>query len=185
MLLYIALALFVNVSPLTFSIKGKQQSCFYDELEAGEELTGNFQVVSGGNRRIHFRITDPNGSVVTEFNNSKENRFSFNAPVGGVYKECVTNPTNSISKKVSVVADVVKKDDFDKQSLQGSMDSLQETLSSITREQNYIKQKEQIARNASQQTQSKVILWSVIQILVVLSATAGQFFFFTRIFRKK
>ncbi|KAH7825918.1 putative p24 complex component [Monocercomonoides exilis] len=175
---------FSTLHALTFTVPAGQEMCFFEELEKDETMKGHFQVVRGGDRIIHFQIIDPKSEKVAEFKDSTDQRFSFVSQHEGIYKLCASNPSSFASKQFSLVTESVQRSTTDRQSLKGSLESLQSTLNGILTEQNYIKQREIITRDTTESTNSNVLWWSLAQIGVVIITTIIQYFLFKRIFKK-
>jgi hypothetical protein len=56
MLFAIMSAIFSIIHPLTFTINGGSEICFFEELEKDQRLKGGIQVVKGGDRKLTLNV---------------------------------------------------------------------------------------------------------------------------------
>jgi len=62
---------------------------------------------------------------------------------------------------------------------------LSEAIRTIDQEQAYIKMRERVHRNTSESTNSRVIWWSVFEVILLLSMSLLQVFYLRKIFEIK
>ncbi|KZZ95800.1 endosomal cargo receptor (Erp5) [Ascosphaera apis ARSEF 7405] len=192
--------LFSTTNALYFYVQDKQPKCFYEELPKDTLVSGTYkaEVLRPGS---NVYGPDPNLittlTVVETFDNdhrvvyqkgSDSGKYTFAAADSGQHKFCFTVDSQgtqaggwlSGSHPIKFSTDIVigetsKIESEDKTKLEEMTQRVQQLhsrLQDIRREQIFQREREAMFRDQSEATNSRVVRWIVIQI-VVLSATCA------------
>lgn len=91
-------------------LEANEEACFYEDLRLNGKMGVTFEVGSGGNLDIDFRITGPNGKNLHEGFREQSNTFTFLAQEEGRHTYCFSNKM-SIRAKKTVTFTAVAVDD--------------------------------------------------------------------------
>ncbi|EFA77616.1 emp24/gp25L/p24 family protein [Heterostelium album PN500] len=184
----------VNVNALTMQIEPKTQECFYEYVENGKTSIILYQVIRGGLLDIDVRIYDPQGNTIfsrLHFDTTMKGRQSFTAATSGAYKLCFNNEMSRFTAKV--VTFTWSFEDADNSFVKGdalspmeqSVQKIERVLQSIVMEQKRMRFREQTNRDTSENTNARVVRWTIIQVLVLVSMGVGQIWYLRRWFDSK
>ncbi|ELP86143.1 transmembrane emp24 domain containing protein 2 precursor, putative [Entamoeba invadens IP1] len=96
------LLLISAVSGFTTEIAGGKEECFMEKLDKGAHIAIYYQVVEGGNNDIDFNMYNPNGEIFVGEKQQSSGMIDKEAPVGGVYKVCLSNKFSSFGSARTV-----------------------------------------------------------------------------------
>jgi len=86
-------------SGFVIQLEANDESCFYEDLMNNDKMGVTFEVGTGGNLDIDFRITGPGGRNVYEGLREKSNTYTFLAEESGRYTYCFSNKMSIRAKK--------------------------------------------------------------------------------------
>ncbi|KAF1839251.1 hypothetical protein BDW02DRAFT_564234 [Decorospora gaudefroyi] len=198
--LLLAAALAVPSQALHFFMDGAVQKCFYEELpkdtlvvghyhaEVWEDATKTYQTKPDVGVFVTVEETFDNNHRIIAQRGSSESRFTFSAADSGQHRICVT-PQNvpsggggwlgsGVHGTVRFTLDMaigetsrIESTDKDKvQTLVQKVKDLNSRLQDVRREQVFQREREAEFRDQSEHTNSRVVRWTLIQ-LVVLGVT--------------
>ncbi|KAM9741023.1 transmembrane emp24 domain-containing protein 11 [Menidia menidia] len=173
-----------------FELGERDEKCIIEEIPENTLVTANFFLEPWNLEKVshspHLGVTasvrDPNQEIVVSKRFGKFAKFSFTSHASGQHYLCFQ--TNST--RFSVFAGERMKLHLDVQMGEHSMDptddrtkdnlkSLEYSLSHlvgqmmyITRQQEYQREKEEVFRQISEETNSKVLWWAVLQTSILL-----------------
>ncbi|EGG14955.1 emp24/gp25L/p24 family protein [Cavenderia fasciculata] len=191
----IVLACFSSTSDaLTQQIEPKSQECYFEFIESGKTSLILYQVIRGGLLDIDFRLFDPRGNTLVSrlhFDTTMKGRQTFTAAESGAYKLCFNNEMSRFTPKVVTFTwtledsdkDFVKSDTLNP--MEQSIHKIERTLQSISVEQKKLRYREQTNRDTSENTNGRVIWYSIIQVFVLISMGIGQIWYLRRWFDNK
>ncbi|KAH9881249.1 hypothetical protein J1614_001745 [Plenodomus biglobosus] len=196
----LAAALAVPAHGLHFFIEGAMQKCFFEELpkdtlvvghyhaETWDDATKAYKTKAEVNVFVTVEETFDNNHRIVAQRGSAEGKFTFSAADSGQHRICVT-PQNvpsasggwlgtGIHGTVKFTLDMaigetsrIESTDKDKvETLVQKVKDLNSRLQDIRREQVFQREREAEFRDQSEHTNSRVVRWTIIQ-LVILGVT--------------
>ncbi|OLL22424.1 putative membrane protein [Neolecta irregularis DAH-3] len=208
MLLISLSALFLPVTSLYFYLEGSDKRCFLEELPKDTLMTGKIRAEEYNSDQNAYVVNPQLGIQITvdeTFDNDhrvvnqraqSEGRFTFTAAESGEHRICFqTNAGGGwfTSSHVKLHLDLAtgdtssidsKSDEKYKDLLQRISD-LNSRLHDIRREQLFQRDREADFRNISENVNTRVIRWTVIQFLVLGATCAWQLSHLTTFFTKQ
>eukprot|EP00736_Rhodelphis_marinus_P010061 Rmarinus@m.27857 len=181
-------------SALTFDVKAGTEECFFEDVsKQGIKLGGMFQVAEGGELDIDFQVTDPDGNVVYSAEKEKEGKFAATSTSPGSYSFCFSNKMSKFTAKaVSFYVTVGSQFESEEvakaehlSTLESSIANLAEGLTAIQSEQKYMRMRERVHQQSSQQTNMRVLILSVVEALVLVGVSVAQIYYLRRFFEVK
>lgn len=140
--------LFLFSSPslaVTFDVKASNEQCFFERTTPGQKIHASFEVVSGGNREIDFKVIDSKSDLVYEVKKKKDGTLQFYSLNTGTYTFCFSNQAARLTDKIVAFNLFVDEARFKEerqgtvQPLEASLSSLQEGLQSVEHAQSNVK----------------------------------------------
>ncbi|ODQ60248.1 hypothetical protein WICANDRAFT_31332 [Wickerhamomyces anomalus NRRL Y-366-8] len=190
----LALVLIVQLaSALHFYTVPGETRCFYEELTKGTVVIGKFDAYvnsrgdayeAASNLKLAITVdeTFDNDHRVVSQKSSSSGDFTFSALDSGEHKFCITPSYVDKRTKVRVFFDLVlagaetidSKRQDEVSVLTNKVKQLSNKVQEIQREQKLMREREALFRDQSESTNSKVVRWSVIQLIVLLGTCAWQ-----------
>jgi len=184
--------LLASASALTFNVDPSKEECLYDEIQSGTKVSGSFQVSTGGFLDIDCKVSGPDERSIYAVKKETEGRFTFIAHESGVYKFCFSNVMSTVTPKTvsfSLVVGEPNKSQVAKSEhvtpLEKSVLALSEGLAQIQAEQEYMRMRERAHRNTSESTNTRVLVWSLLEAGALVAMCAVQIFYLRRFFETK
>jgi len=147
---------------------------------------------------IKVNVQDPETRVILTREMNLDARFAFTSQIGGEHKICLQLNTSSwfgSKQKVNLHLDIetgVKATDWEQIAKQEELSEIEITvrrlndrLKEVRSEQNYQRNREMVFRNTSESTNSRVMWWSIIQTLILLSTGLWQISHLRNFFKTK
>lgn len=194
----VALCLLVcNVHALHFYLKTGETRCFYEDLQSDTLVVGKLDAYEFDERVLDYYKNDnlklkitidetfDNDHRVVDQTSSPSGDLTFTSVDSGEHKICLT-PIYSDGTKGKVhriffdIAIGSASDYVDSKSsrkvdgLTLQIQNLNRKLQEIHLEQETIREREAFFRNQSETTNSRVVWWSIIQLVVLVSTCAYQ-----------
>lgn len=194
----VTLLLLVQLSTaFHFYLKTGESKCFYEDLEKDTLVVGRIEAFEkwdnsdeySRNPNLKVQITvdetfDNNHRVVDQ-RSAPSGEFTFTSVDSGEHKFCLTPRYNdgSSGKTHRIFFDVAVGSSYDyvdskstKQvgSLTAQIHDLNKKLSSIHFEQEHLREREAKFRDSSESTNSHVVKWSIVQVLVLVGTCVYQ-----------
>lgn len=180
-----ASAFFVNID-------AHAEECFFERVTAGQKLGLAFEVAEGGFLDIDLRITSPDGNAIHEGERESSGRYTFPAAMDGMYTYCFSNKMSTMTPKIVMFTmEVTEKDEKSTHEgaestgdtkLEDMIKELSAALSGVKHEQDYMEVRERIHRSINDNTNSRVVMWSFFEAVVLVSMTVGQVFYLKQFF---
>uniref|UniRef100_A0A665VZH8 Transmembrane emp24 domain-containing protein 11-like n=1 Tax=Echeneis naucrates TaxID=173247 RepID=A0A665VZH8_ECHNA len=177
-----------------FDLGEQEEKCIIEEVPEDMLVTGEswrWKSLSS-THSPHFGVTvsvrDPNQEVVMSKRYGKFGKFTFTAHASGQHFLCFqTNSTRFAvfaGERLKLHLDVqmgehtidrnTDKTKDNMVTLENSLSHLIDQMMYITRQQEYQREKEEVFRQISEDTNSKVLWWAVVQTLTLLSVGFWQ-----------
>ncbi|XP_063933854.1 transmembrane emp24 domain-containing protein A-like isoform X1 [Zophobas morio] len=179
---------------LTFELKKNRELCFFEPAKKNESVSFDWYSISDeeeDENSITTRLIDPTGQ--TEVFHSEISTQEKRVNQEGVYEICFLLTR---LKNVWLSLDIFKEEDsnfFEDNKKSGEaifeigqlyMQSLYNHLSQALRTLNYLRNRELHHRDIAESTANRVVLWSLVECLVLLSVAGVQVYLVRRMFSK-
>lgn len=199
-IIFLFTLLLQSVNSLYFFLEGNQQKCFMEEISKGTVINGNYRTEEYDEKSHSFRenpsssvlitideIFD-NGHRVLNQRSSSYGRFIFTAADSGDHLICFMATTKNWFSKENTklfldmkfadsAFDNTQKEEAEREKLSDiamKIRDLNSKISGIKREQQYQREHEVEFRNQSEETNSRVVYWSIIQFVIIVATCYWQ-----------
>ncbi|KAK7870942.1 hypothetical protein R5R35_012162 [Gryllus longicercus] len=185
-----------NVNSYFITVDAHAEECFFDKVETGTKMGLMFEIAEGGFLDIDVKIIGPDGKVIYQGERETSGKYTFAAHMGGVYTYCFSNKMSTMTPKVvmfnmdigeapskdqdAAQAGATGQDDHNK--LQDMIKELSTTLTGVKHEQEYMQVRDRIHRSINESTNSRVVMWSFFEALVLVAMIMGQVHYLKRFF---
>nr|XP_023017266.1 transmembrane emp24 domain-containing protein 7 [Leptinotarsa decemlineata] len=193
-ILFFGLMQYSLSTELTFELPDSAKDCFYEEINKNTSCTLEFQVVTGGQYDVDVILEDPKGNILYKQVKMQFDSHTFVAQTSGIYKVCFSNEFSTFSHKLVYM-------DFqvgDEQPLPGmgehatvltqlesSAQEIHKSLSSILDYQTHHRLREAQGRKRAEDLNERVLYWSIVETLAILTIAFGQVFILKNFFTDK
>jgi p24 family protein beta-1 len=175
------------------TIDAHSEECYFDRAVAGTKLGLMFEVVEGGFLDIDVKITGPDNKVIYQGDRETNGKYTFATHMDGIYKYCFSNKMSTMTPKIIMFSMDVAEASPDNNNHGGNMTAdhnkleemvteLSNALTGVKHEQEYMEVRERIHRAINDNTNSRVVMWSFFEALVLLTMTIGQVYYLKRFF---
>ncbi|KAJ8984149.1 hypothetical protein NQ317_017800 [Molorchus minor] len=171
------------------TVDAHAEECFFERVEAGTKMGLTFEISEGGFLDIDTRITGPDGKNIYERERETSGKCTFAAHAPGIYTFCFSNKMSTMTPKVvmfhMIVGEPPKAEEHDgetKNKLEEMIRELSASLSGVKQEQEYMQVRDRIHRSINESTNSRVVMWSFFEALILVAMTVGQVFYLKRFF---
>jgi hypothetical protein len=174
------------------TVDAHAEECFFEKVEQGTKLGLMFEISEGGFLDIDVKITGPDAKVIYQGERETSGKYTFSAHMPGVYTYCFSNQMSTMTPKVVMFnMDVgeAPKHEASKDDEEPNHDKIEEMIKQLTtsltgvrHEQEYMGVRDRIHRAINESTNSRVVMWSVFEAVVLVSMTIGQVYYLKRFF---
>ncbi|CAK1541616.1 unnamed protein product [Leptosia nina] len=176
----------------TITVDAHAEECFFENVEADTKMGLTFEIAEGGFLDIDVKIVGPDGAIVYKGERESSGMYTFAAPTSGRYTYCFSNQMSTMTPKVVMfnfeVGDAPTKktgekdDEANHNKLEDMIKELGTTLKTVKHEQEYMQVRDRIHRDINENTNSRVVMWSIFEACVLLLMTCGQVYYLKRFF---
>lgn len=172
---------------------GHENECFHERVPIGVKLGFSFEVIDGGFYDVDIQIKDPSGTIVHQDERSSHGKITIEANIEGPYSFCFSNSRSSQSPKM-IIFDIDRSDSISKSKdsegdkddetnkIVGMVESLLLATISSRHDVRYLTARDRVHRKINEATNSRIVWWSGIEFLLLLSVTLGQVWYLKRFF---
>ncbi|CAK6971696.1 transmembrane emp24 domain-containing protein 11 [Scomber scombrus] len=179
-----------------FDLGEQEEKCIIEEIPEDTLVTGYFLLepwdLTASTHSPHLGVTvtvrDPNHEILMTKRYGKFSKFTFTAHASGQHYLCFQTNSTRFSvfagEKLKLHLDVqmgehsidpnVDRTKHNMESLETNLNHLIDQMMHITRQQEYQREKEETFRQISEDTNSKVLWWAVVQTSILLSVGFWQ-----------
>lgn len=191
-------SVFMATEGYFITIDAHAEECFFEKVTTGTKLGLAFEVAEGGFLDIDIKIYSPDGKIIHEGERESNGRYTFPASMDGVYTYCFSNKMSTMTPKIVMFSmDVgvteekthgetaegaAEGGDGSNKNMEDMIRELSTALSGVKHEQDYMEVRERIHRSINDNTNSRVVLWSVFEALVLVAMTIGQVYYLKQFF---
>ncbi|KAF5281679.1 hypothetical protein FQR65_LT14609 [Abscondita terminalis] len=173
------------------TVDAHAEECFFDKVEDGTKMSLTFEIAEGGFLDIDVRIIGPDGEVMHKFDRETSGKYTFAAHTPGVYTYCFSNKMSTMTPKVVMFNMEVgeptkhepgKEGGESTTKLEDMIRELSGALTGVKHEQEYMQLRDRIHRSINESTNSRVVMWSFFEALILVAMTLGQVYYLKRFF---
>ncbi|BES98671.1 emp24/gp25L/p24 family/GOLD [Nesidiocoris tenuis] len=170
------------------TVDAHSEECFFDRVKQGTKMGLLFETSEGGFLDIDVKILDPDGEVLYQGERESSGKYTFSAHKDGQYTYCFSNLMSSMTPKVVMFNMEVgeppsaKAEEGDHNQLENMIRDLTAALTGIKHEQEYMTVRDRVHHGINEATNSRVVLWSFFEALVLITMTVGQVYYLKRFF---
>ncbi|ODN04397.1 Transmembrane emp24 domain-containing protein [Orchesella cincta] len=190
LILVILFSVFRSSLPYFINVDAHAEECFFDRVQNGTKLGLTFEVIEGGFLDIDVRVTGPDGEEVISRERESNGKITFAAAKTGAYTYCFSNKMSTMTPKgVMFSMDVGEPQpaagadgDAHPNKLADMIKELSTALVGVKHEQEYMEVRDKIHRKINESTNSRVVMWSFFEAVVLVAMTVGQVYYLKRFF---
>lgn len=186
---------FHSANSFFITVDAHAEECFFDKVTTGTKMGLMFEVAEGGFLDIDVRIEGPDGKIVHQGDRESNGKYTFAAHMDGIYKYCFSNKMSTMTPKIVMfsmdIGDAPSTpgepgsedggEPTDKK-LEDMIKELSSALTGVKHEQEYMAVRDRIHRGINENTNSRVVMWSFFEALILVAMTMGQVYYLKRFF---
>jgi len=186
---------------LSFQVEPKSSDCFHADLKSGQQVKITFWISRGGLLDIDLRVNGPYNEQIYSGMQFETSQFEFMSRTPGPHSICFNNEMSRWTAKfVEFEIEIDGKKEFysDKKSQQEefltpgvltpvehSLGEIDRALETIRVDLMYLRGRESAHRDTAESTNERVLWYSVIESLVLVTISLGQVYYLRKFFEVK
>lgn len=171
------------------TLDAHSEECFFEKAIASTKLGFTFEVIEGGFLDIDVSIFDPDGNMIHQEPKASSGKYTIEANRDGPYKYCFSNKMSTVTPKVVMFSVETARQvqhklsgAQDQEKLNDMIKELTNSMTSVKHELEYLSVRDRIHRNVNDSTNSRVIVWTWVEMLILLGVSWGQVVYLKRFF---
>ncbi|KAH9578684.1 GOLD domain [Trypanosoma melophagium] len=177
-------------------VAANHEECFFEDISTvGVKVFLHYLVVSGGSLDIDVAITGPENDLIWASQRDPEGRVLFKTRTAGRHTFCFSNKMSTITEKVVAFSITVGDGGAGggaeqhaaggRDPLERSILRIQQGLREVQEVQRYLRGRERVHRATTEVANSRVVLWSTIEIVMIALMGVGNMWYLRRILNKR
>ncbi|KAL4490957.1 hypothetical protein ABPG72_008693 [Tetrahymena utriculariae] len=181
---------FIPDEMLTFEIESKKEELFMEDITIPTQMRGAFFVSYFSDEKIDFIIRDPNKHKIFHKFNKREGIFNVNATTIGTYEFIFSNLRGKDKKSVTFALDVHNTTEthlshHDLDPVEKKLEHVASGIKDSLNEQRFSSRRQITQLESIQSAHSRLLIFSVVEIAIVVLATAWQIYYIKKILDNK
>jgi len=177
--------------PYFINVDAHAEECFFDKVQNGTKLGLTFEVIEGGFLDIDVRVHGPDDEEIIKRERESNGKVTFAAAKTGTYTYCFSNKMSTMTPKgvmfsmeIGEAQQAVSGTEAESHStkLTDMIKELSSALVGVKHEQEYMEVRDKIHRKINESTNSRVVMWSFFEAVVLVAMTVGQVYYLKRFF---
>lgn len=171
------------------TLDAHSEECFFEKAIASTKLGFTFEVIEGGFLDIDVSIFDPDGNMIHQEPKASSGKYTIEANKDGAYKYCFSNKMSTVTPKVVMFSIETARQvqhklsgAQDQEKMNDMIKDLTNSMSSAKHELEYLLVRDRIHRQINESTNSRVIVWTWVEFLILLGVSLGQVIYLKRFF---
>lgn len=171
------------------TLDAHSEECFYEKAIAKTKLGFTFEVIEGGFLDIDISIYDPDGRMIHQEPKTSSGKYTIEADKDGPYKYCFSNKMSTVTPKVVMFSIETARQvqhkltgGQDQEKLNEMVKELSVSMMGVKHELDYLTVRDRIHRRINDSTNSRVVVWTWVEFLILLSVSLGQVIYLKRFF---
>lgn len=171
------------------TLDAHSEECFFEKAIASTKLGFTFEVIEGGFLDIDMSIYDPDGNMIHQESKASSGKYTIEANKDGPYKYCFSNKMSTVTPKVVMFTIETARQVQHKLSgaqnqekLDAMIKDLTESVTSVKHDLEYLSVRDRIHRQINDSTNSRVIVWTWVEFLILACVSLGQVVYLKRFF---
>lgn len=188
-LILLLIAKLQSIDAYITTLDAHSEECFFEKAIAGTKLGFTFEVIEGGFLDIDVTIYDPDGSLIHQEPKASSGKYTIEANKDGHYKYCFSNKMSTVTPKVVMFSIETARQvqhkltgSQNQEKLNDMIKDLTNSMTSVKHELEYLSVRDLIHRHINDSTNSRVNVWTLVELVVLLGVTAGQVIYLKRFF---
>eukprot|EP00823_Brevimastigomonas_motovehiculus_P003239 TRINITY_DN1956_c0_g1_i1.p2 TRINITY_DN1956_c0_g1~~TRINITY_DN1956_c0_g1_i1.p2 ORF type:complete len:214 (-),score=29.29 TRINITY_DN1956_c0_g1_i1:1086-1691(-) len=185
--------LFAQVYAVNIYVPPNQESCFFEDVQRGEKVVTSFNVASGGFLDVDVKMYGPDNKVIFDAEREKEGSFQFMALQSGMHRLCFGNTMSTVTGKtvsfhIYVGHSLIEKNTIKTEHLtvvENGVVLLSEGVNAVKDSVEYTKIRERICRLTIDNTNSRVLWWSLVRTAMLIGVALYQIYYLRQLFETK
>ena len=175
---------------LSVRVLAHKDECFYEDVKlSSTKVFFHFAVTNGGALDIDASVFGPDNQLIWSADKEMEARVLFKAKIPGPHRFCFSNKMSTVTLKTVTfaiqVGDTSDNDGEKIDPIQRSLSRISEGLTEIKNEQTFLRVRDRLHRETAESTNTRVIVWSVFEMVVIAALAGGQIFYLVSRFEKR
>jgi protein ERP2 len=172
-------------------IPAHKDECFFEDVRSsGAKIYVHYMVTSGGSLDIDANILGPDGQIIWASEKERENRILFKARLPGIHKVCFSNKMSTLTAKVvgfsiQVGDPTESTKDHEVDPMERAIIHISQGVHEIKSTQTYLRARERIHRDTAESTNTRVLIWSVVEISLIVFMGIGHVWYLRRLFESR
>lgn len=182
--LVLALCFLGTTWSFQFEVTPGKEKCFGDEIEADSIVSGEFKLLEPIQLHVDLYIFGPNKHMMFRRHKIEEGKFAFESEIKGAHSFCFTTRRTHVNNKKGInqiiefeyrhgmgaqdYEAIAKRENLSP--IEREVRKMKDLVEEIHRDLNYAKVREEQMRDTNENTNSRIMWFSVFSMAVLLTA---------------